>query len=65
MDSDGKVFIDTKYCLWYVTFLNNEITLYSNGFYLGVKVDKESVIGSKFMKEWYFEQKDDNYYSPL
>ena len=62
MKRNGKVVIDSKDCKWDITFYNNEITLFSNGFYLNIKEDKENVIGSKLMKEWHFEQINKNYY---
>ena len=62
MKKNGEVVIDTKSIIWDVTFYNNEITLFSNGFYLDIKEDKENVIGSKIMKEWYFKEIDENYY---
>ena len=47
---------------WYVTILGNEITLFSNGYYLDISQDNESIIGSKYMKIWKFGIINNSYY---
>ena len=61
MDENGKVIMSSECCPWDITILDNDITLYSKGFYLDIKDDKENVFGCKYMKKWNFE-KDNDYY---
>ena len=65
MDKEGNVSIKPEKCKWAVTLLNNEITLFSNGFYLGVIEGTEKVKGSKNMVIWGFETKNKDYYNFL
>ena len=46
---------------WYVTLLNNEITLFSKDFYLFYDEKNEIVKGYQFMIRWKFEKYDSNY----
>ena len=62
MGKEGEVYINEKGCPWDVTILDKEITLFSNGFYLDIKSDKNNIIGFRHMRIWNFEIIDDNYY---
>ena len=46
---EGK---DTDILLWYITIINNEITLFSNNFYLSYDEKNKIVNGYQFMKRW-------------
>ena len=48
--------------VWYVTLLGDEITLYSNGSYLGADTDSNKAIGEEFMKKFKFEKINNNEY---
>ena len=41
--------------LWDVTIIDNEITFYSNGIYLGVSTFTKNAFAEKYMKIWKFE----------
>ena len=41
--------------LWDVTIIDNEITFYSNGIYLGVSTFNKKAFAEKYMKIWKFE----------
>jgi len=64
---DGKVKLKSVLGLkadssiWYITIIDNEITLYSNGFYLDADINKRIVKESPYMKRWKYELKDKNY----
>ena len=63
MTIEGNVIIEDKKCPWALTFLNNEITAFSNGFYLCLKnKEEEKVSGFLFMKKWYFDKIGEKYY---
>ena len=47
--------------VWFITIIDNEITFYSNGVYLGVDKFNEKVVGEKYMKRWSFEKINDRY----
>ena len=50
--------------IWYITIIDNEITLYSNDFYLDADKDKKIAKGYPYMKRWKFEKEEkDNGYS--
>ena len=65
---DGKVeFIlyqgsKTNSFIWYITIINNEITLYSNEFYLDADKNGGIVKGFPYMKRWKCEKKINNYF---
>ena len=62
MSKEGNVSLKPEKCKWAITLLNNEITLFSNGFYLDAIEDTEKIQGSKNMVIWGFETNDrDNY----
>jgi hypothetical protein len=50
----GKVIISEERCPWDITILDNEITLFSNGFYLDLNKNNGNTIGLQYMKEWNF-----------
>jgi len=62
MTKEGKVIKSKKECLWKITVQNNNITLFSNGFYLNIDKNKEIAIGSKEMKKWTFDKANNDYY---
>ena len=68
MDKDGKVkFVedgkgDVDSMLWYVTLLDNVITLFSNGFYLDYNEKNNKVEGFQYMKRWKVEKVNEKYY---
>jgi hypothetical protein len=57
IEYDGKEVEDS---IWYITMINGEMTLFSNGYYLSID-DYQNVIGSEFMKSWNYEEKDSKY----
>ena len=69
MKENGNVELSEQPSMWDVTIIDNEITLFSNGFYLDVSKikigDKEEIgeelIGYEYMIIWNFEM-DKNYY---
>ena len=62
MTNDGNVIISKEKCLWDIIFFDTEMTMFSNGFYLWIKEDKENVIGYQYMKRWNFDKIDGFYY---
>ena len=48
MAKDGNILTSLKPSLWDVIIMDNEITLYSNGLYLGIDEDNENVIGVNY-----------------
>ena len=62
MENNGKVIISEEKCPWDVILYENEITLFSNEFYLDIDSDKETVIGYSYMKRWDFEINENNNY---
>lgn len=60
MEKDGKIYIDSELCQWDITLLNDEITFFSNGFYLDINEDKINVRGNKNMKIWNIDFIDTN-----
>ena len=47
---------------WDVTILNGEITLFSNGYYLNVNSDNETIEKFQYMKIWNFKEINDEFY---
>ena len=47
--------------VWFITIIDNEITFYSNGAYLGVSKFTKNVVGEKYMKRWKFEKTNNRY----
>jgi len=64
---DGKVTfksyegLETSSFIWYITIIDNEITLYSNEFYLDADKNEGIVKGFPYMKRWKCELKAINY----
>ena len=69
MNKNGTVELSKESSMWDITIIENEITLFSNGYYLDVTKRKdgneeeigEELIGYKYMIIWNF-QMDNNYY---
>ena len=64
---DGKVifkscegFVENHF-IWYITIIDNEITLYNNEFYLDADKNEGIVKGFPYMKRWKCDLKVDNY----
>ena len=55
---EGK---DTGTLVWYVTMIDDEITLFSNNFYLSIDENSKIVKGYQFMKRWRYELENENY----
>ena len=64
---DGKVSfksyegLEASPFIWYITIIDNEITLYSNEFYLDSDKNERIVKGFPYMKRWKCEFKANNY----
>ena len=54
--------LDINLYIWYVTIMDNEITLYSNGNYLGVNTNSKKATREEFMKIFKFEKIGTNDY---
>ena len=54
--------LDVNLYIWYITIMNNEITLFSNGYYLGVDLQHINVIAEEIMKIFTYEKKNINEY---
>ena len=39
-----------EYSIWDITLINNELTLFSNGYYLGYNEESNEIISDKYMK---------------
>ena len=63
MNKEGNISLEHKKCEWTLTLLDNEITLLSNGFYLGVIEDTDKVKGIKHMVIWGFDIKNRDQYN--
>ena len=48
--------IEISSLLWYVTLIDNEITLFSNNSYLSVDENSKIVKGDQYMKRWKYEE---------
>ena len=53
---------DVNSYIWYITLMDNEITLYSNGKYLGVNTNSKKATREEFMKTFKFEKIGKNDY---
>ena len=64
---DGKVIFKSceglveNHFIWYITIIDNEITLYNNEFYLDADKNEGIVKGFPYMKRWKCDLKVDNY----
>ena len=47
--------LDINLYIWYITILGNEMTLFSNGFYLGGNIQERKVTRDPYMKRYFFE----------
>ena len=54
--------LDVNIYFWYVTLMDNEITLYSNGNYLGANLESKKTTREEFMKTFKFEKINENEY---
>jgi hypothetical protein len=54
--------LDVNSYIWYITLMDNEITLYSNGNYLGVNTNSKKATREEFMKTFKFEKIGKNDY---
>ena len=67
MDKNGKVLFipfegkEAISFIWDVTIYDDEITFFSNNYYLGVNKDGKTVCGEEFMKRWKFEKTANKY----
>ena len=50
--------LDISQYEWYITMIGNEITLFSNGSYLGADINQKLVKGEEFMQRFAFEMKN-------
>ena len=50
--------LDISQYEWYITMIGNEITLFSNGSYLGADINQKLVKGEEFMQRFEFEMKN-------
>ena len=46
---------------WDITLVDNELTLFSNGFYLGLKDNSNKIISDIYMKRWDYEERGESY----
>ena len=64
---DGKVIFKSceglveNHFIWYITIIDNEITLYSNEFYLDADKNEGIAKGYPYMKRWKCKEKNSNY----
>ena len=54
--------VDINLNNWYVTIIENEITLFCNGYYLGTNVDLKTITCKKYMEKFKFEIINNNNY---
>ena len=68
MENNGEILfksadnLNIDLYLWYITIFGNEITLFSNGLYLGANIESKKVISEKYMKIYFFEKTNNNQY---
>ena len=63
MNDFGEVHIGEKPCEWDITIYDNEITLFSNGFYLDIDDhNKVNTFGNQYLSRWNFDKINDYYY---
>ena len=62
MTKEGKAIKSIRGCAWDITVLDNDITLFSNGFYLDIDKNNEIAVGCTDMKKWHFDKIDNDYY---
>lgn len=54
--------LDVSQYFWYITIKDNEITLYSNGYYLGANIEYKKIKRKKYMKIFKYEKIKNNEY---
>ena len=54
--------LDIKAFVWYVTIVENRITLFSNGFYLGADLNYKYAKNSEYMERFFFEKINNSEY---
>ena len=57
-DFEGK---EIEKFYWYITIINEEITLFSNDLYLSIDNNNNNIKGSEWMTNWKYEQKNSKY----
>ena len=68
MDNNRKPFfnsnkkLDVRKYIWYITLIGDEITLFSNGSYLGADIKSKKVTGEEYMKTFKFSKINSNEY---
>lgn len=62
MNKNKKVSSDQNGSPWDVTILNNEITLFSNGYYLDINSENNNIVGFPYMRIWNFEKNGEYYF---
>ena len=63
MNANRKVECNKTGSQWDITILNNEITFYSNGYYLELdNINNENIIGLPYLRIWNFEKKEHDFY---
>ena len=53
---------EKEYPNWDITLIDNEITLFSNGYYLGYDENSNKIVSDKYMKIWNFTNTKDGSY---
>ena len=64
LDKNGKIFISDNIdesLTWDITLIDNEITIFSNGYYLSYDEKKKEIQNYKYMIRWHFEKENDFY----
>ena len=51
-----------NYFKWYITMINNEITFFSRGIYLGANIQQRRAIGDKYMQRYNFAKINNSEY---
>ena len=62
MTKEGKVKKSEEKCLWMITLNDNDITFFSNGYYLDIDENKKIAKGSEEMKKWRISKDNTDYY---
>ena len=47
---------------WDITLIDNEITLFSNGYYLGYDENSNKIVSDKYMRRWNFTKTKNEMY---
>ena len=54
--------VEVEPFFWYITLIDNEMTLFSNNSYLYYDTNNKKVKGYQFMIRWKFEEENEKYY---